>query len=98
MDNFNILFSWQLLAASVAIYAIITAIKKIGKLYILTTNKLYQLILTLSNIILGFIVAIPPGFLPGDNYFERLVLGIVAGFLSNYTYQFVKRFLKEKGN
>ena len=90
----EIVLTWQFVLASVAIYAIISTFKRIAKIYVITSNPLYKTFITLLNIGIGILIAIPPGFLPSDNIYKRIILGIVAGFFSNYAYQMVKRFMK----
>lgn len=90
----EVLISWQFILASCAIYAIISVVKRLGRIYIVTDHIIYKTFITLLNLILGAIIALPPGFIPGDNIWERVAVGIVAGFFSNYSYQMVKRFMK----
>jgi LytS/YehU family sensor histidine kinase len=98
MEGLVVLLSWKILATSIAIYAIISLVKRLMPILNdrLIENKLFKIILTSLNLILGLLIAIHPTFLPGSTFFERMIAGIVAGFLSSYFYQFVKRFFENK--
>lgn len=103
MDNgLNTLFSWEILATSICIYSIIFCIKKI----ILTSspsldsNKDFKMIIIFLNTFLGIIFALVPDFLPGKSIQERMIAGIVCGFMSNYTYYIIQYFINtlKRGN
>ncbi len=100
-EGLVVLLSWKILATAIAIYAIIAFQKRIitiidvGRINLIGDNKFYKILLTGMNIILGAGIAFHPTFLPGETLTERMVAGIVAGFLSSYFYQFIRRFFKE---
>jgi len=97
-DTIDIILCWQVLATSIAIYSIILCIKRIAIIYNIKMkdNKDFKIILTFLNTFIGIIFAFIPDFLPGSNFKERAVIGIVCGFLSNYSYVFIKKFINNK--
>lgn len=89
------LITWQFLTASMFIIAVMTGIKRTLVVYNpkLLDNRNVAAFLTAGNMILGFIVALPKGFLAGDTYFERMFTGMVAGFSTHFVYHLLlKRF------
>jgi hypothetical protein len=53
------------------------------------------ILLASGNIPMGALFGVVPQFLPGDTLVERLMVGAVAGFMSNTIYGIVKRFLPD---
>jgi len=50
-------------------------------------------IFTASYVLMGFVAAIPKGYLYGNGYFQRMLVGIIAGGLSLVLYHaLLKRF------
>jgi hypothetical protein len=98
IEGLTVLLSWPVLASSISIYATIAILKRIALILKkeLDDSKLMKIFLTLAGPGLGCGIAFHPGFLPGNNLYERMIAGIVAGFLSNYFYHFIRRFFKEK--
>ena len=98
MDNsINVLLSWQVIVTSMAIYSIILCLKRV--FYLSNRNiaesKSFKSTLVFLNTFIGIIFAFIPNFLPGNNFSERAIVGIVCGFLSNYTYIFIKKMFLE---
>jgi len=98
MDNsINVLLSWQVIVTSICIYSIILCLKRVFYLSnpIVASTKSFKSVLVFLNTFLGVIFAFIPNFLPGNNFSERAIVGIVCGFLSNYTYIFIKKMFLE---
>jgi len=98
MDNsINVLLSWQVIVTSMAIYSIILCLKRV--FYLSNRNiaesKSFKSVLVFLNTFIGIIFAFIPNFLPGNNFSERAIVGIVCGFLSNYSYIFIKKLFLE---
>jgi len=97
----EIFLSWQFGVAAVAIAAIVDRVKKITR-HLLPKHKQSELLKSLFaclNIILGILIATIPSFLPGEHFSHRMLVGICAGFLSNFAYSIVlKRFGKDKND
>jgi energy-converting hydrogenase Eha subunit A len=98
MDNsINVLLSWQVIVTSICIYSIILCLKRV--FYItnkeISESKSFKSVLVFLNTFIGIIFAFIPNFLPGNNFSERAIVGIVCGFLSNYTYIFIKKLFLE---
>lgn len=53
------------------------------------------ILLTSGNIPMGALFGLVPGFLPGGSFVERIMIGAVAGFMSNTIYGVVKRFIPD---
>ena len=72
---------------AVAILAIATAIKRTVKIKFVSFPKSAagKAIMSWLNLALGAAAAYPT-YLAGDTYFDRLMLGIVAGFVSVFVY------------
>lgn len=51
-----------------------------------------KLLLSIGNVPMGALFGLVPNFLPGDSIPERMMVGAVAGFMSNTIYGVVKRF------
>ncbi len=98
MQGLTILLSWSILATSIAIYAVVAILKRIAMILKpeYEKAKVTKILLTLAGPALGCVVAIHPNFLPGNGIYERIIAGVVAGFLSHYFYSFIKRFFTEK--
>ena len=56
-------------------------------------NDLVKLAMTVGNVALGALVGLVPGFLPGSLMVERVLVGIVAGFMSESFYAVLKRLV-----
>jgi len=87
--------TWQFGVASVVIVAVMTTVKRTiraGRPELLDRRPV-KAVLTVGNLVLGFGVAAPPGFLAGEGYTQRVLTGICAGFLSHFVYHSIlKRF------
>ena len=91
--------SWEVLVSAVAIVAVLTSGKKLGVALGKEASKAFldrpwvKVFLTVGNVPLGAAVGLIPGWLPGDNVGERVLLGIVVGFLSQTLYAALKPML-----
>ena len=83
---------------AIVIVAIMTTAKKAarilsGKSVEEIRNPWIEVAIQIGNVPLGVAFGLIPGFLPGQNCFERMMIGAVAGFMSNTLYSIAKRFL-----
>ncbi len=83
---------------AIVIVAIMTTVKKAarilsGKSVQEIRNPWIEVAIQIGNVPLGVVFGLIPGFLPGDNCFERMMIGGVAGFMSNTLYSIAKRFM-----
>lgn len=77
--------------ASVAVLAIVTTGKKMTPTQLLQKGW-FRSFLAAQNLLWGLILAIPK-FLPGEKFGQRALLGLCAGFMSQFLYQaLLKRF------
>lgn len=53
-------------------------------------HPLVEIAITLSTLVIGALVGLS-GFLPGDSVTERVLLGVVAGFISKFGDSILKR-------
>ena len=92
-EGLALLFTWQILFSSIVIYYLLNLSKKMIEYYnpSLLKDRFTRIFLTLLNLIFGISIGLIPDFLPGDNFSQRVISGIVAGFLSNYIYTFLKK-------
>jgi hypothetical protein len=83
----------------VVIVAVLTSIKKLGVALGKEAGKVFlskpwvKVFLTVGNVPLGALIGLVPGWLPGDNWCERVLLGVVVGFLSQTIYASLKPLL-----
>jgi hypothetical protein len=93
--------TWQFAATAVAVMALMTMLKKVfiraKKEHILNKPWFQAYILTPLPLILGFGIAFIPGFLCGEHWYQRAVLGVSAGFLSQFLYGVFKKRLDPEG-
>jgi hypothetical protein len=88
--------SWQFGVAAMVIIAILATLKKILRQIGSTVAEKgwFKVCMTVANLVLGLLVAIPKDFLLGNTYWQRALVGVCAGFLSNYIYTLlIKRLL-----
>jgi undecaprenyl pyrophosphate phosphatase UppP len=80
--------TWQFLVACVAIVAVVSTLKKaVHQAAPALSNKGYfKAFLTMANLLVGTLVAAPTGFLVGETFVERMLVGLCAGLLSNFVY------------
>jgi hypothetical protein len=96
----SVFFTWQMLAAAFAIQFTMQALKRITNAATprLQLSRVFKAFVASQNYFYGFVLAAPVGFLPGRTFFERAIMGIVAGGLSHLLYAFVlKKFPSLKG-
>ena len=92
----NGLFSFQFLGAAIAIFAVMSLIKKglgvFKKTAVLLDKPWFQaFVLSLLPIAFGMLIALIPDFLKGDDFSHRVIFGICAGFGSQFVYSVVKK-------
>jgi hypothetical protein len=91
----SVFFTWQMLAAYVLIQGAMQALKRAtiaaGPGFI--KARWYKVFIAVQNYWWGLVVALPHGFLIGETYGKRAIMGLVAGTLSHVVYRLVlKRF------
>jgi hypothetical protein len=99
MDFLSILFSYQLILLSIAIYGVIFIIRSIlESKWSLVGKKYYNLSLALAPIILGAASGLLPGLPYPDSLSQkasRIAFGIVAGLFSSTIFKTVKGLLEK---
>jgi cytochrome c biogenesis protein CcdA len=96
---FTVVTSYEVYIAAVAIVAITTATKRFWKCLEnrkgqLVESPWFLLIFDFQNVGLGALIGLT-AFLPGHSVFERVLVGVVTGFLSDKLYDVIKRFLPD---
>lgn len=98
VENF---LTWQFAAAAVAVMALMTMLKRVfikaKKEHILQKPWFQAYILTPLPLLLGFGIAFIPGFLAGEHWYQRALLGVGAGFMSQFAYSLLKKRLDPEG-
>ena len=94
----NALLTWQLLASAIVIFAIMSLLKKglgvFKKSAVLLDKRWFQaFVLATLPLAIGVLIALIPGFLKGSEFSHRIVLGVCAGFSSQFLYAVVKKRL-----
>ena len=81
------IFSVEFGAVCVVVVALATAIKRTVQIKRPTfpTGRFGKAVMSWLNLALGAAAAVPQ-YLQGDAYFERMMLGIIAGFVSVFVY------------
>lgn len=94
MDALKILVCWQMIAAALCVQAIMQTLARITNVIAPKARDVawFRVFVACQNIVWGLILAFSTNFLPGKTFFERAVLGIVAGSVSHLVYKF---FLKK---
>ncbi len=89
--------SYSVYLTSLVIVAIMTTLRKAVRIYRGREpgerNPWLEIAIQVGNVPLGILFGLAPGFLPGDSYCERTMVGAVAGFMSSTIYSVAKRFL-----
>jgi hypothetical protein len=83
--------NWQFVAAFVVIFIVLTFAKRFIAQVAPKVAKAnwFSATLTLANLGLGALLAIPKGFLFGGTYFERLLIGLIAGGLNHMLFHLI---------
>ena len=87
--------TWQMLAAYVIIQGAMQTLKRATNAAFpaLNGSRAFKLFVTVQNYAWALLIAIPSGFLVGETYGKRAIMGLVAGTLSHVVYRLVmKRF------
>ena len=90
----NIFVRWQFLVSCLSIYALVYYFKKaitIAKSVVAEAPWFKGYILTPLNLFTGALIGLFPGFIIEGDLLSRILVGIVAGLLSNFAYQLVKK-------
>jgi len=88
--------TWQFILAAILINATLIYVRRFVKDAnpALLDARWFKAILTISNPLLGFLIALVPDFVYGERFVERAFVGVCAGFLSQFIYAlFLKRLL-----
>ncbi len=88
--------TWQFILAAILINAMLIYVRRFVRAARpeMLDARWFKATLTVANPVLGFLVALVPGFLYGGRLVERIFVGVCAGFLSHFIYSlFVKRLL-----
>jgi hypothetical protein len=91
--------TWQFWVACGFVQAGVWFARKVmGNLSPATGDKgWWKAVLTLLNVVLGLIAAIPAGYLKGDTFAQRAMLGVALGLVSHYAYHLAwKNWLRGK--
>jgi energy-converting hydrogenase Eha subunit A len=89
--------TWQFILAATLINAILIYVTRITREAnpALADRRLFKVILTMLNPVLGLAIAAIPDFLFGVRFVERAFVGVCAGFLSNFIYALIiKRIVR----
>lgn len=80
--------SAQFAIAAVCVLAVTTALKRLilARRPTLNESQTFKAAMVLSNLVIGVVTAIPAGFLAGDRFSQRAILGICAGYGSQFAY------------
>lgn len=98
LDAFLAPFNWQFALAAVLINGILLKVARVANLAspAMAAKVWFKIMLTLSNVGFGVLIATIPGFLYGERLIERVFVGMCAGVLSNFVYSlFIKRVTKK---
>jgi len=100
MDSMDAFFSWQFGVATVFVACVLQFLKLIfaagspGSL----GKPWFRVFLIVMSPAWGLATAIPEGYLMGQSFGQRAMVGVVAGFVSSFVYDlFVKRLLDRAG-
>lgn len=91
----QIVTSWQTYVAACAVVAVVQVVKQIvvvayrGK----APGMVTKLAVQASSLVVGALIGLIPGFLAGATTGERVLVGVVAGLLSDYLYRVLRRRL-----
>jgi hypothetical protein len=86
--------TWQFAVAATAVAALMGTLKSVAfdVRPAWFAKGCFKAVMSIANIALGLLAAAPAGFLQGDTFGQRALLGIVAGFVSQFVYHaFLKR-------
>lgn len=83
-----------MIAAALCVQGIMQTLARITNVIAPTARDVawFRVFVACQNVVWGLILAFSTNFLPGKTFFERAVLGIVAGSVSHLVYKF---FLKK---
>lgn len=99
----SMFITWQFAAVCIAINALMTVFKRMGRSYaplgtLQAKGWFKAFVMTPGNLVLGLGFGLIPGFLQAKDMSGNLVLGLVAGTISQLIYTvFKKRIEKEFG-
>jgi hypothetical protein len=84
--------------ASVAVLAVTSAIKRLilAQRPALKDSQSFKAGMVLSNLVVGVVTAVPTGFLAGEKFAQRAILGVCAGYASQLAYHGVVKRLGGK--
>lgn len=95
LDALKILVCWQMIAGALCVQAIMQMLARMTNAVVPNWRQYgwFRAFVASQNLMWGVALAFVPDFLPGKAFFERAVLGVVAGFASHAVYKFfLKRF------
>lgn len=95
LDELKILLCWQMIAGALFVQVVMQTLARVTNVIAPKAREVawFRVFVASQNIVWGLIIAFSTNFLPGKTFFERAVLGIVAGSVSHLVYKyFLKRF------
>lgn len=90
LDALKILVCWQMIAGALFVQVIMQTLARVTNLLAPKAREVtwFRIFVASQNIVWGLIIAFSSNFLPGKTFFERAVLGVVAGSVSHLVYKF----------